>query len=110
MNDGQEYFFDRLDWVRVRVEEEHWNDQSPLAPSERGIDTEIVRKSPYSITVSFSVFSNASSMLISLGFNDSTRTWKYRVVVIGMMLTIPSIPVKAGQASSITETRVKGRL
>lgn len=98
MNDGQEYFFDRLDWVRVRVEEEHWNDLSPLAPSERGIDTETVRKSPYSITVRFSVSSNAPFMLISLGFDDSTRTWKYRVVVIGVMPTTPSIPAKAGQA------------
>ena len=51
MNDGDEYFYDKLEWVRVRVEEEHWNDLSPVAPSERGSETATERKSPYSIVV-----------------------------------------------------------
>lgn len=53
MNDGDEYFYDKLEWVRFRVEEEQWNDLSPVAPSERGSETAAERKSPYSITVSF---------------------------------------------------------
>ena len=51
MNDGDEYFYDKLEWVRVRVEEEHWNDLSPVAPSERGTESAAERKSPFSITV-----------------------------------------------------------
>ena len=49
-NDGQEYFYDQHEWVRVRVEQEHWNDQSPVAPAEREAAA-LNRKSPYSITV-----------------------------------------------------------
>lgn len=52
MNDGDEYFYDKLEWVRVRVEEEYWNDLSPVAPSERGNESVTERKSPYSIAVS----------------------------------------------------------
>ncbi|MCJ1314510.1 DNA-directed RNA polymerase III subunit rpc25 [Agyrium rufum] len=52
-NEGAEYFYDRNEWVRVRVEQEHWHEQAPLPPSEREeamSNTE--RKSPYSITAS----------------------------------------------------------
>ncbi|KAK4696414.1 DNA-directed RNA polymerase III subunit RPC8, partial [Lecanoromycetidae sp. Uapishka_2] len=49
-NEGDEYYYDKLEWVRIRVEDEHWNDLSPVAPSERGTETAAERKSPYSIT------------------------------------------------------------
>lgn len=51
MNGGDEYFYDKLEWVRVRVEDEHWNDPSPVAPSDRRPESATERKSPYSITV-----------------------------------------------------------
>lgn len=51
-NEGQEYFYDKHEWVRFRVEQEHWHDLSPLAPSERESASLLERKSPYSITVS----------------------------------------------------------
>ena len=50
-NDGQEYFYDKHEWVRVRVEQEHWHDQSPVAPSAREAMFVQERKSPYSVTV-----------------------------------------------------------
>lgn len=50
-NDGTEYFYDKLEWVRVRVEQEHWHDQSPVAPSERESAATMERKAPFSITV-----------------------------------------------------------
>ena len=52
VNDGNEYFYDKNEWVRVRVEDERWNDISPSPPSERGNESIVERKSPYSITVS----------------------------------------------------------
>ncbi|KAL8880702.1 MAG: hypothetical protein Q9198_001938 [Flavoplaca austrocitrina] len=51
-NEGQEYFYDKTDWVRFRVEQEHWTDLSPLAPSLRETGAYAERKSPYSITAS----------------------------------------------------------
>ncbi|KAL9633419.1 MAG: hypothetical protein Q9164_004711 [Protoblastenia rupestris] len=45
MNDGDEYFYDKLEWVRVRVEAETWTDLSPVAPSERNAETTMERKS-----------------------------------------------------------------
>ncbi len=79
MNDGDEYFYDKLEWVRFRVEEEQWNDLSPVAPSERGSEIAAERKSPYSITVSFSTpfhrephvhTSQASMMQAGLGITE----------------------------------------
>ncbi|KAL2036878.1 hypothetical protein N7G274_010421 [Stereocaulon virgatum] len=52
VNDGDEYFYDKLDWVRIRVEEEHWHDFTPVAPSERNNASIAERKSPYSIIAS----------------------------------------------------------
>lgn len=52
MNDGDEYFYDKNEWVRVRVEDEQWSDISPSPPSERSDESITERKSPYSITVS----------------------------------------------------------
>lgn len=52
VNDGDEYFYDKNEWVRVRVEDEQWIDISPSPPSERGDESTAERKSPYSITVS----------------------------------------------------------
>ena len=51
VNEGDEYFYDKLEWIRIRVEEEHWHDLTPVAPSERGSESAAERKSPYSITV-----------------------------------------------------------
>ena len=51
-NEGDEYFYDKNEWVRIRIEEEHWNDLSPLAPPERGTASNEEKKSPYSIVVS----------------------------------------------------------
>ncbi len=51
VNEGDEYFYDKLEWVRIRVEDEHWHDLTPVAPSERGSESAAERKSPYSITV-----------------------------------------------------------
>lgn len=51
LNDGNEYFYDKSDWIRIRVEEEHWNDISPVAPSERNSETVAERKSPYFLIV-----------------------------------------------------------
>ncbi|KAL8643169.1 MAG: hypothetical protein Q9228_000231 [Teloschistes exilis] len=49
-NEGQEYFYDKTEWVRFRVEQEHWTDLAPVAPSERDSAALAERKSPYSIT------------------------------------------------------------
>ncbi|KAI4237190.1 MAG: hypothetical protein L6R40_005968 [Gallowayella cf. fulva] len=51
-NEGQEYFYDKNEWVRFRVEQEHWTDLSPPTPPERDNVAHSERKSPYSITVS----------------------------------------------------------
>lgn len=51
-SEGGEYFYDKAEWVRIRIEEEHWNDMSPVAPSERGTESNDERKSPYSLIVS----------------------------------------------------------
>ncbi|KAI4089049.1 MAG: hypothetical protein LQ344_005620 [Seirophora lacunosa] len=51
-NEGQEYFYDKSEWVRFRVEQEHWTDISPLAPSEEETTGVLERKSPYTITIS----------------------------------------------------------
>ncbi|KAK7533713.1 DNA-directed rna polymerase III 25 kd polypeptide [Phyllosticta citricarpa] len=44
---GDELFFDLEETVRFRVEAEIWTDQSPQAPTTD--DTQVERKSPYSI-------------------------------------------------------------
>ena len=81
MNDGNEYFYDKLEWVRVRVEEEHWNDLSPTAPSARGAESAAERKSPYSIVVGYPS-SERSEILTFTGFHDAVRTGTCRMVVI----------------------------
>lgn len=80
LNEGDEYFYDKLEWVRVRVEDEHWTDLSPVAPSERGTETVTTRKSPYSITVSNNPWRKISRLII-VGFDDAVRTRAYRMVV-----------------------------
>ncbi|KAL8730255.1 MAG: hypothetical protein Q9181_004722, partial [Wetmoreana brouardii] len=62
-NEGQEYFYDKTDWVRFRVEQEHWTDLSPIAPSERESAATTERKS----------------------FNDASRPWTGTVVVINVL-------------------------
>ncbi len=81
MNDGDEYFYDKLEWVRVRVEEEHWTDLSPSAPSERGAETTAERKSPYSIVVRFARYV-VKVMLRLAGFYDAVWPRTRGVVVI----------------------------
>ena len=51
-SEGDEYFYDKSEWVRIRVEEEHWNDLSPVTPPESGTTSNGERKSPYSLVVS----------------------------------------------------------
>ena len=51
---NEEYYYDKQDWVRLRVESETWHDLSPVAPAEREKVAVGERKSPYSITVSVS--------------------------------------------------------
>ena len=80
VNDGDEYFYDKNEWVRVRVEDEQWIDISPSPPSERGDESTAERKSPYSITVSvFPLCKN--NVLTKVGFNVAVRTWASRMVV-----------------------------
>ena len=74
MNEGDEYFYDKLEWVRIRIEEEHWSDLSPVAPSERDNETVEERRSPYSLTVSFTKAQD-KWILMTLGFHDAIWTW-----------------------------------
>ena len=50
-SESGDFYFDRNEWVRVRVETEQWHDLSPVAPAEREAVNSMERKSPYSITV-----------------------------------------------------------
>ncbi|KAL8974209.1 MAG: hypothetical protein Q9197_001552 [Variospora fuerteventurae] len=61
-NEGQEYFYDKSEWVRFRVEQEHWTDLSPMAPSEEEATGLSERKSPYTITLEFDT--DGTAMLI----------------------------------------------
>ena len=80
MNDGDEYFYDKNEWVRVRVEDEQWVDISPSPPSERGSESTGDRKSPYSITVSALPLWKGN-WLNHVGFDVAVWTWASRVVV-----------------------------
>ena len=51
-NEGSDFYFDKHDWVRVRIEQEHWHDTSPVAPMTDEQLASSDRKSPYSITAS----------------------------------------------------------
>ena len=79
-NAGQEYFYDKHEWVRVRVEQEHWQDLSPVAPAERESASALERKSPYSITVCFPS-ERTILCLYEKGLNDAIRTRAHSVVV-----------------------------
>ncbi|KAH0545075.1 hypothetical protein FGG08_000846 [Glutinoglossum americanum] len=54
-SDSELFYFDKNETVRFRVENEHWNDQSPTAQAaERDVDGALVvgeRRSPYGIEV-----------------------------------------------------------
>ena len=85
-NEGDEYFYDKNEWVRIRIEEEHWNDLSPIAPPERGAASNNEKKSPYSIVVSEDLHIAESRLQlwcsqINAGFHDAIRAWTGRVVV-----------------------------
>ena len=71
VNDGDEYFYDKNEWVRVRVEDEQWIDISPSPPSERGHESIAERKSPYSITVSTPPFDNATRSIKQASMSQS---------------------------------------
>ena len=77
LNDGDEYFYDKNEWVRVRIEDEHWNDLSPIAPSERGSEATEERKSPYSITVHPSFRKTVKCLFAdqNTGFYDTIGSW-----------------------------------
>jgi len=54
-SDGELFYFDKNEAVRFRVENERWNDQSPIAPLGTAAERELeVRKSPYGIEASMS--------------------------------------------------------
>ena len=80
VNDDDEYFYDKNEWVRVRVEEEQWNDISPSPPSERGNESMTERRSPYSITVGVLPLLKRNVLNV-VGFNVAVRTWASGVVV-----------------------------
>ena len=51
-NDGKEYYYDKHEWVRVRVEREEWNHVSPVSPSESQRALAGGRQCPYNIIAS----------------------------------------------------------
>jgi len=54
VEESQELFFDKGDWVRVRVESEEFHDNSPTNPIDREAAATLERKAPYSILASMS--------------------------------------------------------
>ena len=71
VNDGDEYFYDKNEWVRVRVEGEQWIDISPSSPSERGNESIAERKSPYSITVSTPLLEKRNALIQKASMSQS---------------------------------------
>ena len=81
-NEGTEYFYDKHETVRIRIEQEHWHDQTPIAPSESESAANVERKSPYSITVNWlrDILRRLTDSM-SLGLNDAVSAWSCGVVV-----------------------------
>ena len=50
--EGNDFYYDKNEWVRIRIESELWHDITPTGPSKRGDTTTSERKSPYSIIAS----------------------------------------------------------
>lgn len=48
-NGADEFYFDKHEWVRLRVEEEHWHDNSPVGPVNKDAVSTTERRSPYTI-------------------------------------------------------------
>lgn len=48
--DDDELFFDNHETVRLRIEEEEWNDAAPVGPKREGEEEE--KKSPYKLVAS----------------------------------------------------------
>lgn len=71
---ADELFYDKYEWVRIRVEQEHWHDQSPLAPHERESAAALERQSPYSITVSCTYILRPLLMIVGLHEAGCTRS------------------------------------
>ena len=52
-DDGEDYYFDTGDVVRVRVEAEIWQDQAPKGPLKNTLANSVSERNvPYAITVS----------------------------------------------------------
>jgi RNA polymerase III subunit Rpc25 len=49
--DGHPLYYDKGEWVCIRIEAEEFYDNAPPKPSERANPVTLERKSPYSITV-----------------------------------------------------------
>lgn len=51
-NEGERFYYDKTEWVRVRIEQEHWHEASPTEPGKHEETALSERHSPYSITAS----------------------------------------------------------
>ena len=101
VNDGDEYFYDKNDWVRVRVEDEQWIDISPSPLSVRGNESIAERKSPYSITVSTPPLEKRHA-LNRTGFDVAVRTWAGRVVVVQCTRESSGLPSRTDHVSGVS--------
>ena len=50
-NQGDNYYYDKHEWVRVRVEQEKWHDASAILP-KKDTDTTYAQQCRYSIVAS----------------------------------------------------------
>ena len=93
--EGDEFFFDKDEVVRFRVEAEVWHDLTPQKPSIVGEESTVPINSkksdnkadastsnvPYTIIVSDSYHKDYQRFTKCLrGINAATRTWSYSVV------------------------------
>lgn len=79
-NEGQQYFYDRWDLVRIRVESEAWA-APPTTASDQSDENAVVSKSPYSITVDRTPLLS-HMILILVGFNDGLISGASPLVVV----------------------------
>ncbi|MCJ1351875.1 MAG: DNA-directed RNA polymerase III subunit rpc25 [Icmadophila ericetorum] len=81
-NEGTDYYYDKYEWVRIRVEQEHWHDQSPVAPSERESVAATERISPYRVTIEWARLTGMIDDV--LGFDDAVWYGADYLVVSGV--------------------------
>ncbi len=84
-NDGQRFYYDKLEWVRIRVESEQWHDNAPLAPpvAVRPGDEPLIegkKESPYSIIVCRERLLLSVLLLIYTGIHAAGRSRACTVV------------------------------